>query len=78
MRAVLTGLLALTVCLGGMGCVVASSTRHAVWGKSAVVLDDEIYVVDLKTHTARKVTVAGRQDADTSEVTVIETQTDTW
>lgn len=77
MRAVLIGLSALAVCLANSGCIVATSTQHNLWSKSAVVVEDEIYVVDLKKHTARPVTVVRCEETETTEVITIESQTET-
>lgn len=67
----------MAVCLAGSGCIVATRTQHTLWGKSAVVLDEQIYVVDLKKHPARPVTVARCEETETTEVITIESQTET-
>lgn len=67
----------LAVCLAGSGCIVATRTQHPLWGKSAVVLDEQIYVVDLKKPPARPVTVVRCEETETTEVITIESQTET-
>ena len=71
MRMTLMALAAALVLICGTGCVVASSTHHNLCGKSAVVWDDEIYVVDLKACKARKVRIEPCTQSETIETIII-------
>jgi hypothetical protein len=72
MRMVLMTLAAALVLVCASGCVVASSTQHGVWGKSVVVWQDELYVVDLKTHKAHRVHIEPPTEGETTEIIIIE------
>ena len=72
MRTVLMTLAAALVLVCGSGCVVASTTRHSVCGKSAVVWNDDIYVVDLKARKAHRVQVEPCAESETIETIIIE------
>ncbi|MCP4248021.1 MAG: hypothetical protein GY778_13320 [bacterium] len=75
MRGVLLGLSVLTLLVVNSGCVVASSTQLGQPRKSVVVMDDEMYVVDLKTRSARKVALVHDQDTSETQTIIIESET---
>ena len=72
MRTALMTLAAALVLICGTGCLVASTTHHNLCGKSAVVWDDEIYVVDLKACRAHKVQIEPDTEVETIETIIIE------
>lgn len=72
MRTALMTLAAALVLICGTGCLVASTTHHNLCGKSAVVWDDEIYVVDLKACKAHRVRIEPGPQSETIETIIIE------
>ncbi len=75
MRGVLLGLSVLALGVANSGCIVASSTRFGPPRESVVVMRDEVYIVDLKTRTARKVALAYDQGETDTETIIIESET---
>jgi len=73
MRRTILGLLvgATLVCCGG--CVVASSTTKGTFGKAVAVIDDTIYVVDLKEKTASPVAIVEGDEVETIHIEQTET-----
>ena len=71
MRSMLLTLLALLLLVPHLGCLAFYTTHH-VRGKTAIVIDDEVYVVDLKARTARKVTITQPEEIEDVEVIIIE------
>ncbi len=72
MRMVLMTLAFALVAICASGCIVATSTQHGVWGKSVVVWQDELYVVDLATHKAHRVYIQPPTEGETIEALIIE------
>jgi hypothetical protein len=72
MRTVLLILAAAFVFVCGSGCLVASTTHHAQAGKSVVVWNDELYVVDLKARKARRVTLVPCDERERIKTIIIE------
>ena len=72
MRTVMMTLAAALVLVCGSGCLVASTTQHGVCGRSAVVWNDDIYVVDLKARKARRVQMEPCAESETIETIIIE------
>lgn len=72
MRTVLMTLAAALVLVCGSGCVVASTTQHGVCGKSVVVWNDDIYVVDVKARKAHRVEVEPYAESETIETIIIQ------
>ncbi|HUU09882.1 MAG TPA: hypothetical protein VM431_05020 [Phycisphaerae bacterium] len=72
MRTVLMALAAVFVLTAASGCLVASTTRHGVYNKSAVVWQDDIYVVDLNRCTARRVHLEPCHEGEIIETITIE------
>jgi hypothetical protein len=77
MRRILLAVAVLGLVWSATGCVVATTTTHGVPRKSLVVLDDDVYVVDLKDRTARKVALIRCEEAETVETITIEAETPT-
>ena len=60
MRKVFVGIVVLMGLVLGSGCIGVSATENRVSPKyQVVVVDDEIYLVDVKKKTARKVRIEG-------------------
>ena len=74
MRTVLMTLAAALVLVCASGCVVATSMEHGVWGKSVVVWQDELYVVDLETCKAHRVEIEPPTEGEDTDTIIIEEQ----
>ncbi|MCH7814828.1 MAG: hypothetical protein IID40_12505 [Planctomycetes bacterium] len=75
MRGLLLGLSVLALGVVTSGCIVISSGQLGPPRKSVVVLHDEVYIVDLKTRTARKVDLVYDRDETDTETIIIESET---
>ncbi len=72
MRTVLMTLAAALVLVCASGCIVASHTQTGHCGKSVVVWNDELYVVDVKCRKAHRVHLELPTEGETTEIIIIE------
>ncbi len=73
MRGLLCGFLAILLVVQASGCIVASSHVKGCPQKGVVVIDDTIYVVDVKTKSAQPVARVCKADSTVVEFIAVET-----